>query len=98
MNTTNETLDLDYKINKRKDYEKILIQIIDVSDKMLYNEAKAEQSFLSLINAAVSHELRNPLHSLIGQTDILKELISDMETHLEKIHDKEIKNKLEKSF
>ena len=45
--------------------EKYLLQIIDVSDKMLYNEAKAEQSFLTLINAAVSHELRNPLNSLI---------------------------------
>jgi len=33
---------------------------------MLYGEVKAEQTFLSLINAAVSHELRNPLNSLIG--------------------------------
>ena len=45
--------------NSRKD--KILLQIIDVSDKMLYNEFRAEKSFLTLINAAVSHELRNPL-------------------------------------
>lgn len=45
---------------------KTLIQIIDMSDKMLYNEVKAEQSFLTLINATVSHELRNPLASLIG--------------------------------
>jgi len=42
---------------------------------------------LSLINATVSHELRNPLHSLIGQTDILKDLISEMEEHLETIDD-----------
>lgn len=45
---------------------KILVQIMDMSDKMLYNETKAEKSFLTLINAAVSHELRNPLSSLIG--------------------------------
>ena len=44
-----------------------MIQIIDVSHKILYNEIKAEQVFLTLINAAVSHELRNPLNSLIGQ-------------------------------
>jgi CheY-like chemotaxis protein len=37
-----------------------------MSDKMLYNEIKAEKSFLTLINAAISHELRNPLNSLIG--------------------------------
>ena len=46
--------------------QKVLLQIIDVNDKILYNEAKAEQSFLTLINAAISHELRNPLNSLIG--------------------------------
>jgi hypothetical protein len=45
---------------------KIMIQIIDSSDKMLYSEVSAEKSFLALINAAVSHELRNPLSSLIG--------------------------------
>lgn len=45
---------------------KVLFQIIDMSDKILYNEATAEKSFLALINAAVSHELRNPLSSLIG--------------------------------
>ena len=49
------------------DKMKVLLQIIDVNDKILYDEAKAEQSFLTLINAAISHELRNPLNSLIGQ-------------------------------
>ena len=54
------------RIKKFSDSEKILIQIIDMSDKILYNKVKAEKSFLALINAAVSHELRNPLSSLIG--------------------------------
>jgi len=40
--------------------------MIDVSDKILYNEVKAEKQFLTLINATVSHELRNPLNSLIS--------------------------------
>jgi signal transduction histidine kinase len=43
-----------------------LIQLVDISDKILYIEVKAEHSFLEMINAAVSHELRNPLNSLIG--------------------------------
>ena len=38
-----------------------------MSDKILYNESKAEQSFITLINAAISHELRNPLSSLVGE-------------------------------
>lgn len=56
-----------------------MLQIIDMSDKMLYNEVKAEQSFLTLINATVSHELRNPLASLIGQRDTLTDLVKDLE-------------------
>jgi signal transduction histidine kinase len=52
------------KINKVQT-KKMIVQLIDVSDKILYNEVKAEQTFLTLINAAVSHELRNPLQSLM---------------------------------
>lgn len=33
---------------------------------MLYNEVNAEQKFKTLMNAAISHELRNPLSALIG--------------------------------
>jgi signal transduction histidine kinase len=50
-----------------------LIQILDISDKILYSEVKAEHSFLEMINAAVSHELRNPLNSLIGQGTSMEE-------------------------
>jgi signal transduction histidine kinase len=51
------------EVNQSK---KLLVQIIDMSDKILYNEVNAEKSFLTLINAAISHELRNPLNSLVG--------------------------------
>jgi signal transduction histidine kinase len=50
-----------------------MIQIIDVSSKILYSEIKAEQQFVTLISAAVSHELRNPLNSLIGQINSMDE-------------------------
>ena len=43
-----------------------------MNNKVLYNEVKAEKAFLTLINAAVSHELRNPLNSLINQAVFLK--------------------------
>ena len=46
--------------------------MIDVSDKILYNESKAEQSFITLINAAISHELRNPLSSLVGEMESMQ--------------------------
>ena len=47
---------------------------------MLYNEVKAEKSFLTLINAAVSHELRNPLNSLIGQVSSMIKFFADFNT------------------
>jgi nitrogen-specific signal transduction histidine kinase len=51
--------------SKLTNEQKVLLQVIDISDKMLYNEVKAEKSFLTLISATVSHELRNPLQSLL---------------------------------
>ena len=53
-----------------------------MSDKILYNEAKAEQSFLTLINAAISHELRNPLNSLVGQMNSMKSYFLNFSTIL----------------
>ena len=43
-----------------------MIQIIDIKDKILYNEVKAEKTYLTLMNATVSHELRNPLNALVS--------------------------------
>jgi signal transduction histidine kinase len=44
-----------------------LIQIIDMSSNILYQQEKSQNEFLSLINACVSHELRNPLNSIKAQ-------------------------------
>ena len=65
--------------------DKFLIQIIDISDKILYNEVKAEQTFLTLINAAVSHELRNPLNSLIGQKLSMKSFLKNLKKVQERL-------------
>ena len=53
---------------------KVLIQLVDMSNSILYNEVKAEKSFLTIINAAFSHELRNPLNSLTGQISSMRNL------------------------
>ena len=44
-----------------------LIQVIDISSTFLYQQEKVENSMLALINAFVSHELRNPLNSIQAQ-------------------------------
>ena len=51
----------------KNDYHQTIIQIIDISDSIFYDQEKAQSEFLGLINACVSHELRNPLHSIIAQ-------------------------------
>lgn len=45
--------------------DEFILQVNDLSDKILYNEVQAEKKFHSLVSAQVSHELRNPLNSLI---------------------------------
>jgi len=41
-----------------------MLQITDISSLILYNIAKGEKKLLTLINATVSHEMRNPLNSI----------------------------------
>jgi signal transduction histidine kinase len=43
------------------------MQIIDMSGQILINIRNGEKKLLSLINATVSHEMRNPLNSIYSQ-------------------------------
>ena len=52
---------------KKGDQKMKLLQIIDVTSYILYTEFKAKNQCTSLINACVSHELRNPLNSIISK-------------------------------
>lgn len=50
-----------------RDKVKKMIQIIDFSSKILYSQEQAKSEFHAIINACVSHELRNPLNSISAQ-------------------------------
>ena len=50
--------------------QRTMICFIDISQKILYDTSKAEGEFLSLINSTISHEMRNPLNSIINQCKI----------------------------
>ena len=52
---------LEYKVDNQT---KTMLQITDISSLILYNIVKGEKKLLTLINAAVSHEMRNPLNSI----------------------------------
>ena len=43
-----------------------LVQIIDVSHEILYMDIKSQEHMFTMVNAMVSHELRNPLTSLLA--------------------------------
>ena len=44
-----------------------MLQIIDVSKDWLLDKQKGESNLMSLLNATVSHEMRNPLNSIYAQ-------------------------------
>ena len=59
-----------------------MLQLYNVSKDILYDREKTHSDLLMLINATVSHELRNPLNSLIAQnmekTALYKELSEEI--------------------
>ena len=44
-----------------------MLQIKSVTSEIQYDNEKSHSDLLMMINATVSHELRNPLNSLIAQ-------------------------------
>ena len=56
--------------------KRTMLQIINISANILYDKYKAMNEFQALINACVSHELRNPLNSIVAQ-NIEKKFLSE---------------------
>ena len=57
---------------------KTIIQIIDISNSIMFDQQRAQNEFLSVINACVSHELRNPLNSISAQNMLKKHLYAQL--------------------
>jgi hypothetical protein len=55
----------------KEGYGETMLCFVDISQKILYDTSKAEGEFLSLINSTISHEMRNPLNSIINQCKIV---------------------------
>ena len=69
---------------KRQNYNKddeqhALLQIIDISSDIMYDLSKGEKRLLSLINATVSHEMRNPTNSIRCQNMLQQQLNEEAE-------------------
>ena len=75
-----------------------VIQIIDVSSDVLYDHKNAEIKLLQLINACVSHEMRNPLNAIHYQNIFMKKINEKIQKVLDKkdIGIEKIKKKINK--
>lgn len=75
-----------------------MLKIIDVSIDILYERANAEKRLLALVNATVSHEMRNPINSInsqnIKQDQINEKFKMFIKQDFNKISPKKIKKRL----
>ena len=55
-----------------------VILILDMSGQILYDIARGEKKMLALIIATVSHEMRNPLNSIINECKIMSILLATL--------------------
>ena len=69
---------------------KTMLSIVDISKSILYEHVHAQNQFLAITNATVSHELRNPLQSIDAQNLkiqlCLKELRSLIKENKDSLH------------
>ena len=53
-----------------------MIKIINVSNSVILSQEKSQNELMSLINATMSHELRNPLNYMCAQKFISNGIIA----------------------
>lgn len=56
----------------------VVLQITDISGKLLYTEAKAQTRYVTMMQASVSHEMRNPTASIIYQLNNVRDDIQQL--------------------
>jgi signal transduction histidine kinase len=59
-------MQIKFKLLKRKDEDMVMLQFIDISKSILLDIEKASNQILEMVNACVSHEMRNPLNSIVA--------------------------------
>lgn len=76
------------------------MQIIDISKDIMYSITNGEKKLLALINATVSHEMRNPLNCItsqnIRQILINEKIVEFIRNELSRVCSKKICKKLQK--
>jgi len=62
-----------------------MIKVVDVSKEVLYDKSREKNELLTLINATVSHELRNPLNSIVAENSANESLLRNLKQKLTEI-------------
>jgi signal transduction histidine kinase len=65
---------------------KFTLQFVDISSKIFYDDLKAQEEFTSLINSTISHEMRNPLNSIISESRVQDQNIRDLKVFVNKLN------------
>ena len=56
----------------------LVFKILDISTNVYFDLSKGEKKILQLVNACVSHEMRNPLNAIVAQNLRLRNLASKL--------------------
>ena len=56
------------------DQKYYVLKIIDSTMSVRYDLSQGEKKLLELVNACVSHEMRNPINAILGMNLKLKEI------------------------
>ena len=78
-----------------------MLQIIDISQKILYDMAMGEKKLVSVINATVSHEMRNPINAIRVQVKEMESLNKTLKDKISAITEESVeqsKQALEKIY
>ena len=59
------------RLNRGGDRE-VMLQLIDITQKVLNDNLALERKYLSYLNSTISHEMRNPLNSISAQTQVIR--------------------------
>ena len=68
---------------KEEDETRVIITLIDHSAEVEYNKARTEKLIMSMVNATISHELRNPINSIHGQNTTIEMQLKQLDQLLQ---------------
>ena len=68
--------------------KRLLIQFIDISAKIFYDDVKAQEEYMNITTSTISHEMRNPLNSIMAQCTVLVMICVELATFINSIKHK----------